>query len=113
VEELKARVDRLREQKKANAELLVFLDSPVGKRWLAGKQVALAMVLADYAKIGVEDAAELVVRKLIANITRERFLRADLEPLEKATFSEKNLDSLLAACHRALEMKEKSARIGR
>ena len=106
---LNAMIGELQEQKRDNADLLVFMGTSSGARMFANKQRALEEVRAAYRKIDTSDAAELVVRCLMGNIARENLLAAELAPFGNAKIIEEKLDIELAQCHDAVRSRENPA----
>lgn len=113
IEELKGYIERLMVRKQDNADMLVFMEGPFGRRWAESKRAQLAAVRDEYAKIDVNGAAEVCVRQLMANITREKFLQAEVKAIDGAEKSQKIVDAELQQCNNALRVKEAAARQGR
>ncbi len=110
-EELRERLVRLREMKTDAAALLVFLDTPFGKRWAQARRDSLEETRNSYAKIEVEaQSPEQTARQLIAVITKEKLLSKEVVELESAKKLIDGLDAELKSCHSALEVREKAAR---
>ena len=105
VDELKSRIETLLRRKREQSDVLVFLETTVGKRLLAEKQQAIHKVRDEYAKMDVDAPPEILRGRLIANITRENLLRSDLRVLESAKTLMEGLDMDLQICNDMLRAK--------
>ncbi|HUT57384.1 MAG TPA: hypothetical protein VNA25_05875, partial [Phycisphaerae bacterium] len=68
----------------------------------------LEYVRDEYSKIPMYDGANAIVGMLIANITREKMIAADIRHLESPESEAEALDGELARCHDAIDKKKKS-----
>lgn len=110
LDELKAERQRILDLKGQQADRLLFLESPAGKRELARRQRGLDETMARYVAIKTEGPAEQVVRDLIEIQVTERILRADVRLFSEAEKMQEMLDDKLALCNKAIVSKEAAAK---
>jgi len=113
LEQVRAEKERIMAAKQANADTLLFLETPAGQRRQAEKQAALDRIRDEYRNIDTKQHAELVVRELVITMTREDFARKEIESEKKLRNLSESLDSELEGCNTSINEKEETTRIER
>ena len=105
-DQLEADYERIMARKKETAHDLTFAETAVGKRMIEEDRANLEKARSSYINIKPSQDAEIAMRELVCNQTRENMLAARVYRFASAKKVQESLDEELAACHDARRSRE-------